>query len=191
MPAGLPGSTVAENAANPSAGRAVIFDLFSGPKGSPFDRAGSSQSSTGGLNTGIGFGSPPIFGLTAPQSIKDRGFNDDYTPGVTLPGGTAAADSRLMAIGGGRMGNTVNADGSRTPNPYTAGFGIGMAGNGGSRDAGAGPAFTGFPIKTVTATGAVANGAAVEAGWTNRSGAALVTGQSVFGSSTAASAAVA
>ena len=191
MPAALPGSTAVENAANPSAGRAVIFNLFSGPKGSPFDTPGSSQASTGALNTGIGFGSPPIFGLTAPASIKAAGFNDDYTPGVTLPGGTAAADSRLMAIGGGRMANTVNADGSRTPNPYTAGFGIGMAGNGGSRDAGAGPAFTGFLTKTVTATGAVANGAAVETGWTNRSGAALTTGQSVFGSSTAASAAVA
>ena len=192
MPAGLPGSTVAENAANPSAGRAVIFDLFSGPKGSPFDRAGSSQSSTGALNTGIGFGSPPIFGPTAPQSLRDAGFNDNYVPGVTMPDGTAvSANSKLMYIGGGRMSNTVNADGTRTPNPYATGFGIGMAGNGGSRDAGAGPAFTGFLTKTVTATGAVANGAAVEAGWTNRSGAALTTGQSVFGSSTSASAAVA
>jgi hypothetical protein len=63
-----------------------------------------------------------------------------------------------------------------------------MAGNVGSRDAGAGPAYTGFSTKMVTATGAVANGAAVEAGFTNRSGVALVTGQSVFGSSTAASA---
>ena len=192
MPAALPGSTAVENAANPSAGRAVIFNLFSGPKGSPFDRNTSVHASTGALNTGIGFGSPPVFGLTAPASIKAAGFNDDYTPGVTMPDGTTAStNSKLMAIGGGRMANSVNADGTRTPNPYTAGFGIGMAGNGGSRDGGAGPAFTGFLTKTVTATGAVANGAAVETGWTNRSGQALTTGQSVFGSSTAASAAVA
>ena len=192
MPAGLPGSTTVENAANPSAGRAVIFNLFSGPKGSPLDRNTSVHASTGALNTGIGFGSPPVFGLTAPASIKAAGFNDDYTPGVTMPDGTtASANSKLMAIGGGRMANTVNADGTRTPNPYATGFGIGMAGNGGSRDAGAGPAYTGFLTKMVTAAGAVANGAAVETGWTNRSGVALVAGQSVFGSSTAASAAVA
>jgi len=41
----------------------------------------------------------------------------------------------------------------------------------------------------VTATGAVAIGAAVEAGWVNRAPRALVTGESVFGSSTAALAA--
>ena len=191
MPASLPGATAVENADNPSAGLKVIFDLFSGPKGSPFDKDGSSTPSTGALMTGIGFGSPPIFGPTAPQSIKDAGFNDDYTPGVTLPDGNASSNSKLMAIGGGRMGATVNADGTRTPNPYTAGFGIGGAGHGGSRDAGAGPAFTGFKLKTVTATAGVANGAAVETGFTNRSGVALVTGQSVFGSSTTASAAVA
>ena len=199
MPAGLPGSTNAQNLANPTAGRAVIFDLLSGPKGSPFDTrkftwsgqnqvfsndAANQQVSTGALNTGIGFGSPPIIGPTAPASIKAAGFTDDYTVGVTMPDGTtAAADSRLMYIGGGKS----NALGVATP--YTAGFGVGMAGNGGSRDAGAGPAFTGFPIKTVTAAGAVANGAAVETGWTNRSGVALVAGQSVFGSSAAASAA--
>ncbi len=89
-----------------------------------------------------------------------------------------------MYIGGGK------SDATGAPVPYTAGFGLGMAGNGGSRDAGAGPAFQGFRIKTVTATGAVANGAAVETGFTNRSGVALVTGQSVFGSATAASGAV-
>lgn len=185
MPASLPGSTLAENLANPSAGLKVIFDLLSGPKGSPFDDDQSGNATTGGLSTGIGFGSPPIFGLTAPASIDAAGFDDNYTPGVTKPDGTASANSTLMYIGGGRS----NADG--TPNPYTAGFGIGGGGQGGSRDAGAGPAFQGFLMKTVTATGAVANGAAVEAGWINRSGQSLVTGQSVFGSSTAASGAVA
>lgn len=197
MPAALPGSTLAQNLANPSAGLNINLDLLSGPKGSPFDRdvqvpygaspggsgyPASGNCTTGALSTGIGFGSPPIFGLTAPASIQLAGFSDDYTPGVTKPDGTASANSSIMYIGGGRSA----ADG--TPNPYTAGFGIGDGGQGGSRDGGAGPAFTGFLTKTVTATGAVANGAAVEAGWSNRSGVALTTGQSVFGSSATASA---
>jgi hypothetical protein len=183
MPAALPGSTPAQNAANPSAGSMVLFDLLSGPKGSPLDKDAAGSASTGALSTGIGFGSPPVIGLTAPASILAAGFNDDYTPGVSKPFGGASADSSIMYIGGGRSANTGLS------NPYTAGFGIGAAGNGGSRDAGAGPAFTGFTLKMVTATGAVANGAAVEAGFTNRSGVALVTGQSVFGSASAASAA--
>lgn len=197
MAASLPGSTPVENAANPSAGRAVMMDPLSGPKGSPF--GGSTLSfdanghavrtpdptnlTSGALQTGIGFGSPPIFGLTAPASIQAAGFNDDYTPGVTNPGGGARADAALVYIGGGR------SDAAGVSNPYTAGFALAMAGNGGSRDGGAGPAFTGFPVKTVTATGAVANGAAVEAGFVNRSGVALTTGQSVFGSAAAANAA--
>lgn len=197
MPAALPGSTLAQNLANPSAGPMVLFDLLSGPKGSPKDRdvdiaylaspgsagTASGNASTGGLSTGIGFGSPPIIGLTAPQSIKDAGFNDDYTLGVTKPDGTASSNSTLIYIGGGR--SAANGD----PLPYTAGFGIGAAGNGGARDAGAGPAFTGFLLKMVTAAAGVANGAAVETGWANRSGVALTTGQSVFGSGTTASAA--
>jgi hypothetical protein len=200
MPAGLPGSTTAANGTgNPAAGLSVIFDLLSGPKGSPFDRdvdiaptaspgsAGtpSGNATTGALSTGIGFGSPPIIGATAPASIVAAGFNDDYIPGVTKPDGTAWTTSIGMYIGGGK------SDAYGVSSPYTAGFGIGMAGNSGSRDAGAGPAYTGFSTKMVTATGAVANGAAVETGFTNRSGSALVSGQSVFGSSTTASAAVA
>jgi hypothetical protein len=191
MPAALPGSTAAQNAANPNAGRAVIFDLLSGPKGSPFDKDAAGYATTGLLATGIGFGSPPIIGPTAPASIKAAGFNDDYTVGVTKPDGLASADSTIMYIGGGRCNAPSVGTGIPAPNPYTTGFGIGMAGNGGSRDAGSGPAFQGFKIKTVTATGAVANGAAVETGWLNRSGIALTTGQSVFGSSTTASGAVA
>ena len=189
MPAGLPGETNANNiGANPSAGRFVIFDLLSGPKGSPFDKDRATApvatyASTGALSTGIGFGANHIVGLTAPQSIKDAGFTDDYTPGVTKPDGTASADSRLMYIGGGKSNNLG------APVPYVAGFGIGGAGYGGSRDAGAGPAFTGFTEKMVTAAGAVANGAAIEAGFVNRSNIAMVAGQSAFGSSAAASAA--
>jgi hypothetical protein len=186
MPASLPGDTVAINTTgNPNAGRQVLFDLLSGPKGSPLDKDSTGLASTGGLNTGLGFGSPPVIGLTAPASILASGFTDDYTPGVTKPDGTAATDSTLMYIGGGKS----NALGVSTP--YTAGFGIGAAGNGGSRDAGAGPAFTGFPLKMVTAAGAVATAAVIETGFVNRSGVALTTGQSTFGSGSTASAAVA
>ena len=200
MPAGLPGSTLVQNLANPSLGNFVIFDLLSGPKGSPKDRdvdvpylglpagtgfAASGNASTGCLSTGIGFGSPPVIGLTAPASIQAAGFTDDYTPGITKPDGTASANSTIMYIGGGRSTNAADAP----SNPYTAGWGIGGAGQGGSRDAGAGPAYTGFVTKMVTATGAVATGAAVETGYSNRSGIALTTGQSVFGSFGTASAA--
>jgi len=197
MPAGLPGSTPAQNLANPSLGPSVIFDLLSGPRGSPKDRdvdiaynaapnsagTASNNASTGALSTGIGFGSPPIFPPTAPASIFAAGFNDDYTPGQTKPDGTAATNATLMYIGGGRS----LADG--TSNPYTAGYGIGMAGQGGLRDAGAGPTtYTGFPTKTVTAVGTVANGAVVETGFANRSGVSITIGQSVFGVSSTASA---
>jgi len=205
MAASLPGSTPAQNLANPSAGRAVIMSPFSGPKGSPFGgRTITSWTdgtpdytddptnvSTGGLNTGIGFGSPPVIGLTAPQSIKDAGFNDDYTPGVdyytSATTKQAATTAILTAIGGGK--STATDNGVAPTVPYVA-QPILMAGNGGSRDAGAGPAFTGFGTKTVTATATVANGVAVETGFLNRSGQSITSGQSVFGSSTAASPAV-
>lgn len=55
---------------------------------------------------------------------------------------------------------------------------IGAFGNGGSRDDGAGQF---FPMKMVTATGAVAVGADVEAGWVNRAR-PMVAGQSVHAS---------
>lgn len=201
MAASLPGSTAAENLSNPSAGRAVVMSPFSGPKGSPFSgrtitgwsggrptyAQDATNVSTGALSTGIGFGSPPIIGLTAPQSIKDAGFNDNYTPGITLPNGNSVSGSALLAIGGGRSGATV--DGIAPGIGYNA-QPLLMAGNGGSRDAGAGPVFTGFGMKMVTATGAVATGAAIETGFVNRTGVALVTGQSAFGSSTTASPAV-
>ena len=206
MPAGLPGSQgirldpTQPYLNNPSAGNRVFFDLLSGPRGSPFDYdkfntpnsvptpAQNNSCSTGALSTGIGFGSPPIIGLTAPASIQAAGFSDDYTVGVTLPDGTDSPDSTIMYIGGGRCDPPPeNGDGVAQPNPYTEGFGIGGGGQGGSRDAGSAPAFTGFLNKMVTATGAVANGVAIEAGWINRSGIGMTTGQSAFGSSDTAS----
>ncbi|QQM14868.1 hypothetical protein [Stenotrophomonas phage BUCT555] len=183
--------------ANPSAGKPVLMSPFSGPSGSPFDAkrfnpagtkvADPTNYSTGALSTGIGFGQAVIINPTAPASIKAAGFNDDYVPGLSTPGGGAATDARYTCIGGGRSGAATNGAAANTP--YDAQPLLGF-GNGGSRDAGAGPAFTGFSIKTVTATATVANGAVVETGWTNRSGVSIATGQSVFGSATAASPAV-
>lgn len=161
-----------------------MFDPLSGPKASPFDKdVQGSNASTGALSTGIGFGSPPIIGLTAPASILAAGFSDSYIPGVTKPDNTSSSDSTLMYIGGGK------SDANGAPVPYVAGFAMGMAGQGGSRDGGTTP-FKAFSVKMVTATAAtVINGADVETGFKNRSGVTIVIGQSVFGSSDAANAA--
>lgn len=214
MPASLPGSTAAENGANPSAGAFVMFDPISGPKNSPLDaRTIASWSggtptyandvnnrSTGGLATGIGFGAQDIFGAgdsRTPKRFADGNFADDYVPGLTAIGTLVsgsvpavtpdATDSRYLYIGGGR---TNIVAGKPVDTPYTAGFLLCGAGNGASRDAGAGPAFTGFAVKTVTVSGTpAANGGVVETGFTNRSGVTIPVGQSTFGSATAASAA--
>jgi hypothetical protein len=181
MPARLPGSTDAQNNGNPSAGPVVVFSPINGVTNAP--QASADQSGAGmGLSTGIGYGQN-VIGITAPASIIAAGFTDNYVPGLTLPGGGNASDARLMMIGGGR----TNADGS-PGTPWSAGSGLLAAGNGGNRDAGGAPgAGAGFNVKTVTAPGSVVNGAVVEAGFVNRSGQSLTTGQSVFGSSVAAS----
>jgi hypothetical protein len=202
MPATNLGSPAAL-ASNPSTGEFVTMSPFSGPKNSPFDARtitgwgangvptyanDPNNFSTGGLSTGIGFGANNfIIGPTNPQSVKDAGFNDEYTPGVTLPSGSAATTAILLAIGGGK--STANVAGDAPTVPYVAQPILGF-GNGGSRDAGAGPAFTGFGMKLVLASGAVANGIAIETGFLNRTGIAMVSGQSSFGSNTTASAAV-
>jgi hypothetical protein len=204
MPASLPGDTKANNTgANPSVGQPVAFDLISGPKGSPFDKDTTGNASTGALSTGIGYGPEVVISPFSNPLISNAlfgiikaGFTDDYSPGASKLDASAAVDSRFMYIGTGRTQTSgapsyKNIPGAAGCLPYTAGFGIGAAGAGGSRDAGAGPAFTGFPMKTVTAPGAVAIGAVVEVGFTNRSGVALTNGQSTFGSQVAASAAVA
>lgn len=186
MPARNMGSLVTLPA-NPATGKAVLMSPFSGPKGSPFDRDQNGNASTGALCTGIGFGLNHIVGPIAPQSIKDAGFSDDATAGVTLPNGTASTTAILTCIGGGKSTAAVN--GIAPTVPYVAQPLLGF-GEGGSRDAGAGPAFTGFATKMVTATGTVANGAAIETGWLNRNPVSMTTTQSAFGSSNAASAAV-
>jgi len=195
MPAALPGSAGIKNdpvntyPANPSAGQAVLMDALSGPKGSPLDKDNTGNCTTGALSNCIGFGTNLVIGPNLlfgnPPTGVNGGFTDD-----TGAGGSGA-NSTYMYMGGGRSvtASGVNTAGVAGTSPYTAGFLPVNAGNGGSRDGGAGPAFTGFVGKIVTATAGVANGAAVEAGFTNRSGVALVSGQSTFGSSTAAQAA--
>jgi hypothetical protein len=199
MPAALPGATLAENQANPNQGVAILCDPLSGPKASPFDArkitgwsAGMPtyandplNCSTGGLATGIGFGLQPILnGLPVPNAaggvFAPGSFCDDYVPGQDLPSGAAAANSSIMYIGGGR------SDAAGVPNPYAVGMvGLCGAGAGASRDGGTTP-FTGFPVKTVTAAASIADGAAIETGFTNRTGKTLASGQSAFGSATAA-----
>lgn len=195
--------------ANPSAGKFVLMSPFSGPKGSPFDKDQAGNNSTGALCTGIGINATRRINIstgtspfTAPGAIKAAGFTDDYTPGVSMPcfpgtgfnGAPASATTAILtAIGGGKSvitpgpGNT--GLGVSTVSPYAVQPLLGF-GNGGSRDAGAGPAFTGFPVKMVTAAAGVAVGAVIETGFVNRGEAAMVTGDSEFGSSTTASAAI-
>jgi hypothetical protein len=198
-------------AANPSTGAAVLMSPYSGPKNSPFDAVAINPTtgvkandvnnfSTGGLSTGIGFGANHSISPTAPQSIKDAGFSDDSAPGLTMPAGTAAPDARLTAIGGGKSaivsGTGANGNGFpasekvSVPAPYVA-LPLLSFGNGGSRDAGVGPVFTGFGLKMVTATATTANGADIEAGFANRSGVSMATGQSALGSNATASPVVA
>ena len=189
MPAGLPGSNLTANLANPSAGMGIMFDLLSGPKGSPFDKDMTGNVSTGALATGIGFGpNTDIPGFT--PGVSTASLN--YVVGATKPDGSAATDSTLMYIGGGKCSAVSN--GLAAVAPYTAGFGVGMAGNGGARDGGTGPAFTGFTAKVATAAAAVAPGANVITGtpnFVNRSGVTIPAGASQFAVSSAASPAVA
>ena len=203
MPAFMMGGTAA---ANPSVGKQVLMCPFSGPSGSPFDAkranytdptsmtrvADTANLSTGALSTGIGFGTSNFDGFADNQPgrvLPDQNYTDDYTPGVTLPSGIAATTAILTAIGGGKVVVSGADQGIYTVTPYVAQPLLGFGG-GGSRDAGAGPAFTGFGTKVVTSTGAVAVGAAVETGFLNRTSFALNTGKTVLGSATAASPAV-
>lgn len=191
MPGSLPGDTALNNAGNPNAGMFVIMDPLSGPKGAPLAGA-SGNLSTGGLSTGIGYGCNHIIGPTAPDSIKAAGFDDNQVPGTVQAQGfdgqaQNTVDSRMMYIGGGRMVANSDPVDKLTrpflPSKYTAGIALVGAGYGGSRDSGAN---TGFAMKTVTATGNVANGAAIETAFNNRSNIAMIAGQSAFGSGTAA-----
>lgn len=195
MPAALPQSAGIKNdpvntyPANPSAGQAVLIDALSGPKGSPLDKDNAGNCTTGAMCTGIGFGSNLVIGtgqlFNSTTGAPGSGFTDDVGEGA------GGANSTYIYMGGGRSVTVsgVNPAGVAGTSPYTAGFFPVGAGNGGSRDGGAGPAFTGFTHKMVTATATVANGAAIETGFINRSGVSLTAGQSSLGSSTTAQAA--
>jgi hypothetical protein len=197
MPASLPGSDATDNAANPNKGQTVIFDPVSGPKGSPLDArtisgwtfngvvgangmptysANATNASTGGLQTGLGFGlavgPAGILGVvgtgTTPVDKDDTGnFSSQYIPGTSLPSLAAAADARLLYIGGGLS----NASGVATPRAVSqlccAGGGryLPTAVAGASRDAGGG---AGFGTKLVIAPSDIAFGAAIVAGHLNR-----------------------
>jgi hypothetical protein len=211
MPAALPQSPGIKNSlliadqypVNPSVGQAAIMDALSGTKGSPLDKDNAAATinlpaggtitwqancTTGAMSTGIGFG---LNVVVAPGNLFSTtkgpggGFTDD------VGAGGAIANSTAVYLGGGRsvVTNGANPAGVAGTNPYTAGFLPVSAGNGGNRDAGAGPAFTGFVSKMVTATAGVAIGGVVETGFVNRSGVALLTGESTLGSATAAQAA--
>lgn len=195
--------------ANPSTGSPVTMNPFNGPKSSLFDfdnlkfditsstygatTAKSSQQltgmpSTGGLSTGIGLALGHIIGQAFPTvaPIIVEGFNDNSVPGVTLPdNSTAATTSVLVAIGGGR--SDAMSNGIAATNPYTIAPLMGF-GNSASRDGGT--AGRGFAMKTVTATGTVANGSAIEAGFNNRTGVSVTIGQSAFGQNTTQTAAI-
>lgn len=217
MPAGLPGATLAQNLANPTQGCDVNMDPVSGPKGSPLDAkvitgwtavapsgaggmpttaANTTESglSTGALSTGIGFG----LGVDVPGGLDGvlvtandldvtGNFSTQCIPGTTLPSNAAATDARLLYIGGGKS----DALGVATPRAVSQLCG---AGGGASRDAGGG---AGFGEKLVVATGSVAYGAAIVAGFINRmnqvndftgeaAGLALATAQAQFGSAAVA-----
>lgn len=190
MPAGLPGSTAAQNAANPTLGAAIIFDLVSGPKGSPLDKDMTGNASTGALSTGIGYGpNTQLFGW---QWSDPGAFKLGYQPGVSSPDNTISAYSTIMYIGGGRC--TANVGGMAPVYPYVAGFGIGAAGNGAARDAGAGPAYTGHIMQAAQAASSAANGAKIVTGppaFDNRSGVTMPAGAAQFAVGESATAAVA
>jgi len=152
---------------------------------------------TSGTTKGIPAGGPGAL----------NGFSDDYQPGITLPSGASISNTvptspsqvpygaALLAIGGGKSTTPTAASSYSAPTvPYTLNNILDM-GVGGSRDAGAGPAFTGFGTKLVTASTDIAQGAAIETGFVNRTAAAasgivLKSGASAFGSATAASPAI-
>lgn len=184
----------AASGAATAAGAAVIMSPYSGPTGSPFtatEQAGNF--STGALNTGIGFGLTPIFGqgrlfnTGGLTGFSDLEFTDDYTPGVTLPDGTASTTSILTAIGGGK--STANVGGIAPTVPYVALPLLGFGGGNVARDGTA--SGTGKAMKTVTSAAGTAINAQIETGFTNQTGRALVAGESAFGSASADSPVVA
>ena len=190
-------------AANPSTGVAILMSSFSGPKGSPFDKDNTGNFTTGALNTGIGAGIGNGLFLNYPPSSAVAGYQLGVTKpdltdmAATDPGTGAPWGSTLVAIGGGRT-NVAASTGVTSTVPYGTGFAIVAFGNGGSRDATAGPAFQGFGLRySSPQTATVATGGAFLGAITNlvnRTGVAIVATAplplSAFGSMTTASGAI-
>lgn len=179
---------------NPSTGKvAATGDHSTGAMCTGIGHALNDSNDQAGL---LGIGNPLYTPGIAP-SVNN--FIDNYQPGLSTPAVGVAADARYLAIGGGKSvitpgPGTDYSIGTSNPVPYVAQPILAM-GNGGSRDAGAGPAFTGFGMKLVTAAADVAQGAVIETGFVNRTAYAgsplvLKSGQNAYGSATAASPAV-
>lgn len=147
--------------------------------------------------TGAGAAAPNSAAVIMDGKSGANGASHD-TPGASLGSGGGGLGCLCTGIGYGL--NSPIIDVGRTPEPdftddlqlplhrlglpvteVIAGFG-----NGGSRDDGSQNV---FPMKMVTATGAVAVGVAVEPDWINRSTRALVSGESVHGSANGGAAA--
>jgi hypothetical protein len=138
---------------------------------------GPQNLSTGALSTGIGFGLG-----TGPQGLEgvvgtgttpvDRditgNFSSQYIPGTSLPSLAAAADARLLYIGGGKS----DVSGVATPRAVSqlcaAGGGryLPSAVAGSSRDGGTNQ---GFGAKLVIAAADVAFAGVIVTGFVNRS----------------------
>lgn len=183
MPARNMGSPVVLDA-NPSSGKFVIMSPFSGPSGSLMDVDQTGNASTGALNTGIGIGPAVVIGAPADPNVKNAGFSEGLSPGITLPDGTASETAELTLIGGGRSSAVTNS--LSTTNPFMAQPILGF-GSGTERDAGVGPVFTGHAIAMVTASSDTPDNDALTEDYVNRSGRTVLADQSTFGSDTRAS----
>lgn len=201
------------NYGNPADGKFVIGNPFTACKGAsygayiitgwngtvPVYDEDDTNYSTGGLNTGIGYG-PQVIESNA-ADFKASGFQENMVLGSQAQpasGGVVAVDTTYQCIGGGKtvMVDGTGANGNGTPvgtqysNPVPFGsLQIVGFGNGGSRDAGTNG--TGFGVRASAASATVAEGAVITGTWVNRSGRTLVNGERTFGSGNAANAAVA
>lgn len=162
--------------ANPSGGKPVIMDPFSGPAGSALDNDQEGNHSTGALSTGIGFGPGHVIPAPADPNVANAGFTTGYVPGVTLPSGDDASDAILLAIGGGYSDPAI--DGEAVTDPIAAAP-IAAFGNGASRDLDEG---VGRGMLMAEADAVTANGEEIaDTGHENRSGITMGEGESTFG----------
>lgn len=161
--------------ANPSGGKSVNMNPFSGPEGSPLDNDQDGNHSTGALNTGIGMVPTTAIEAPADPNVRDAGFRLGDVPGVTMPDGTATDDAILTAIGGGYSEPAVNGEAETDP---LEALPVAAFGNGATRDAGGG---VGRAMAMVEADAITAVGEEIADGHFNRAERTLTEGQSAFG----------